>query len=584
MKSFAIFIALSNSIICGLGFQRKFFSSHISNHALFLNKYPLSHRYYEKSIERLNQRNGSFQDSNSHFLSSLLPGNRNETHPPQLKIIIGRNSLTPFEEFFQNHFQPLDDENDSPNDDLTRHLFDNRGGRNGGWGNAKTKKSKNFQLVSNTNITFNDVGGYDSVKKELLQCVDLLINHTKYTKYNVRTPKGLIFEGPPGNGKTLLAKAFAGESGVSFITVSGSEFQEKYVGVGASRIRELFQFAKDNTPCIIFIDEIDALGRSRSSDGETSSSERDNTLNELLVALDGFKSMSGVFVIGATNRADLLDSALIRPGRIDKRIFIGLPDEKTRRAILQIHIQGKPFDSSIILDNLVDITKGYSAAQIENILNEAMLNALRYDKHKMSMTDIDLVLQKMMAGWQPVDHDFTPELIHQIAVHELGHALVGLYSTHHSRMSKIVINLSSPNSPAYTIFETADSTIFTRDALFEHLAILLAGRLAEELCFGLSITTGAINDFEEAFKLAEKMIIHYGMGKYKLIYPSLSDKYKEMIDNEVSELINDAIIYATSILNNKKELVLEGARLLMENKVVHEDALLKIIQSKYSHL
>jgi cell division protease FtsH len=438
--------------------------------------------------------------------------------------------------------------------------------------------------VSNTNITFNDVGGYDSVKKELLQCVDLLINHTKYTKYNVRTPKGLIFEGPPGNGKTLLAKAFAGESGVSFITVSGSEFQEKYVGVGASRIRELFQFAKDNTPCIIFIDEIDALGRSRSSDGETSSSERDNTLNELLVALDGFKSMSGVFVIGATNRADLLDSALIRPGRIDKRIFIGLPDEKTRRAILQIHIQGKPFDSSIILDNLVDITKGYSAAQIENILNEAMLNALRYDKHEMSMTDIDLVLQKMMAGWQPVDHDFTPELIHQIAVHELGHALVGLYSTHHSRMSKIVINLSSPNSPAYTIFETADSTIFTRDALFEHLAILLAGRLAEELCFGLSITTGAINDFEEAFKLAEKMIIHYGMGKYKLIYPSLSDKYKEMIDNEVSELINDAIIYATSILNNKKELVLEGARLLMENKVVHEDALLKIIQSKYSHL
>jgi cell division protease FtsH len=236
------------------------------------------------------------------------------------------------------------------------------------------------------------------------------------------------------------------------------------------------------------------------------------------------------------------------------------------------------------LDNLVDITKGYSAAQIENILNEAMLNALRYDKHEMSMTDIDLVLQKMMAGWQPVDHDFTPELIHQIAVHELGHALVGLYSTHHSRMSKIVINLSSPNSPAYTIFETADSTIFTRDALFEHLAILLAGRLAEELCFGLSITTGAINDFEEAFKLAEKMIIHYGMGKYKLIYPSLSDKYKEMIDNEVSELINDAIIYATSILNNKKELVLEGARLLMENKVVHEDALLKIIQSKYSHL
>ena len=303
-----------------------------------------------------------------------------------------------------------------------------------------------------------------------------------------------------------------------------------------------------------------------------------------MVALDGFKNTSGVFLIGATNRADLLDPALIRPGRIDKRIYIGLPDEKTRSAIIQIHIQGKPYDKTVIFNNLVDMTKGYSAAQIENILNEAMLNALKLGNTKMSMSDIDLVLQKMLAGWQPVDHQFTPALIHQIAVHEMGHALVGLYSAHHSRMSKIVINLSSPNNPAYTIFETADNSIYTREALFEHLAILLAGRLAEELCFGLSITTGAINDFEEAFKLAEKMIIHYGMGKYKLIYPSLSDKYKEMIDNEVSELINDAILYATGILNNKKDLVLEGADFLMNHKILHANTLMGIIQAKYSNL
>ena len=595
---------LSYSIIC-MGF---FKNNH--NHLLRtsrlkmgrpLNKYPLSQNDYEKFLKKLNEQNITYQETHkrNHLENPYFPVvNLGNNSHPQVKIIIGRGSLTQFEELFNNQFQPnqedIPDDDDNKNgygedddddadtaSELRRRFYGNRGG---GGAVSKNKKSKHFEIVSNNDITFSDVGGYESVKQELFQCVDLLANYTKYSGYNVRIPKGLIFEGPPGNGKTLLAKAFAGESGVSFIPVSGSEFQEKYVGVGASRIRELFQLAKDNIPCIIFIDEIDALGRTRSSDGETSSSERDSTLNELLVALDGFKNTSGVFLIGATNRADLLDTALIRPGRIDKRIYIGLPDEKTRSAILQIHIQGKPYDETIIFNNLVDITKGYSAAQIENILNEAMLNALKTDRVKMSMTDIDLVLQKMLAGWQPVDHQFTPALVHQIAVHEMGHALVGLYSAHHSRMSKIVINLSSPNNPAYTIFETADSSIYTREALFEHLAILLAGRLAEELCFGLSITTGAINDFEEAFKLAEKMIIHYGMGKYKLIYPSSSDKYKEMIDNEVSELINDAILYATGILNNKKELVLEGAGLLVEHKILHANTLIEVIETKYPYV
>jgi ATP-dependent metalloprotease FtsH len=609
---FLSFVCVSYSVICSGFFQRRLFGGlySLANrlNANQGNKYPLSHNYYEQFLKKLNAQNATYEEkykrvhSENPYFPVINVGNNSQ---PQLKIIINRNSLAPFEEMFKNTFEPAgggggggDGENEQDGDDdsrdvgerhedeeaeYRRRFYGNRGGGSGS-GGEKKKKSKNFEIVSNTNITFANIGGYDSVKQELFQCVDLLTNHSKYAGYNVRIPKGLIFEGPPGNGKTLLAKAFAGECGVSFIPVSGSEFQEKYIGVGASRIRELFQLAKDNLPCIIFIDEIDALGRARSNDGETSSSERDSTLNELLVGLDGFKNMTGIFLIGATNRADLLDPALVRPGRVDKRIFIGLPDETTRRAIIQIHIRGKPHDSTIILENLVDITKGYSAAQIENILNEAMLNALKCGRTEMSMTDIDLVLQKMLAGWQPVDHSFTPELIHQIAVHEMGHALVGLYSSHHSRMSKIVINLSSPNNPAYTIFEQADSTIFTREALFEHLAILLAGRLAEELCFGMSITTGAINDFQEAFKLAEKMIIHYGMGKYKLIYPSLSDKYKEMIDNEVSELINDAILYATSILNNKKELVLEGAQLLMEQKVVHADTLIEVIERKYPHV
>ena len=437
------------------------------------------------------------------------------------------------------------------------------------------KKSDNFEMVEKSPFTFNDIGGYENVKLELVQCVDTLKNYAKYAKYNVRTPKGLILEGPPGNGKTLLAKGFAGECDVGFIAVSGSEFQDKYVGVGSSRVRELFQLAQKNRPCVVFIDEIDAIGRSRSKENdEGSSAERDSTLNELLVALDGFKNNTGVFIIGATNRADMLDDALMRPGRIDKRIYIGLPDEKTRHAILNIHIQGKPFDSSVSVMNMVDITSGFSGAQIENILNEALLNALRENRECGTMNDVELVINKMMVGWQPNEHEMTQELIQQICIHEMGHAIVGLHCKNHAKVKKVNINLSSPKSPGYTRFEDSKTSIYTKKGLFEHLAILLGGRIAEEVFYGVgSSTNGAISDFEEAFKLANKMVNYYGMGR-KMVYSTNSDKYKEMVDDDVVELIQSAGEYASDIIATHRYALEKGARMLEKEKVLSYDDLM----------
>jgi cell division protease FtsH len=397
----------------------------------------------------------------------------------------------------------------------------------------------------------------------------------------VRIPKGLLLEGPPGNGKTMLAKGFAGETNASFIAVSGSQFQEKYVGVGSSRVRELFELAQRNVPCIIFIDEIDAIGRKRSTDGESSGSERDSTLNELLVSLDGFKTGSGIFLMGATNRADLLDPALLRPGRIDKRIFIGLPDAATREAIINIHLKGKPYDTlNVNINDLKDMTAGLSGAQIENLLNEAMLNALRNERSVMLYEDLDLVISKIMVGWQPTEHQFTPDIIDRIAIHEMGHAIMGILSKHHSKVSKVIINLSAPNSPGYTVFEMNTSNIYKREALFEHLMILLSGRIAEEIIYDVSVTTGALNDFEETLKLAEKMILYYGLGT-NAIYPSNSEKYKEIIDNEVSALIQSAYSMALVILKECKPLIVDSANILKKNKILKIDELMQLIDTKY---
>lgn len=571
------------------GFQpvRKHLALNLQNH----RRYPISKYGREHYLRQLNSRNitekenAMFSEQNIYDplkieeMMNNFNGTRNATAIPTVRIIIGRNGIG------LQSFEETDDDEDEDTRAVSaiEQMYARQRSRmmGGGGFSDKPTKSENFEVIKKSPINFADVGGYDSIKAELEQCVDLLKNHTKYAEYNVRVPRGLIFEGPPGNGKTLLAKALAGEAKTGFIAVSGAEFQEKYVGVGASRIRELFKLAKDNIPCIIFIDEIDALGRKRSGDGEMATSERDSTLNELLVAMDGFKNTSGIFIIGATNRADLLDPALIRPGRIDKRIYIGNPDEKTRKAILNIHLKGKPHDKSIVIDDLVEITNGLSAAQIENLVNEAMLNALKTNQAQFTVSDIDIVVNRMMVGWQPNEHQFTANIIDNIAIHEMGHAIVGLLSKHHSKVTKVVINLQAPQSPGYTVFERSSSPIFTREALFEHLMILLAGRIAEEIVFDVSVTTGAIGDFEEALKLAEKMIVYYGMGK-NVIYPSMSEKYKEMIDEEVAKLIHDAYGYAEFILRNSKEFMQEGAELLKRDKLLKAETLVELMNTKYT--
>ena len=562
--------------------------------SFYNRKYPISRRHHEHYLKRLNSRNitvqtmeilngQSFGDEEDDMIYSILK-NMNDTENG-FRVVLNKKMFDQISNDMADNFYNAN-KDQKELDDMEENFNNNQGDYYDMYGNQvrtygrrqakqKNAKSENFEVITRSPINFTDVGGYESIKSELNQCLDILSNHTKYDEFNVRVPKGMIFEGPPGNGKTLIAKALAGEAGIGFIPVSGSEFQDKYVGVGSSRVRELFKLARENIPCIIFIDEIDALGRKRSNDGDTSGNERDSTLNELLIGLDGFKENKGVFLIGATNRADLLDTALTRPGRIDKRIFIGNPDTATRRAVLNIHSEGKPHDESVVLDDIVDVTNGLSCAQIENLLNEAMLNSLRYDRKKYTRDDLDEVLNKMMGGWQPTEHEFTSNMIEQIAIHELGHAVVGIFSKHHSKMSKVVINLSSPKTPAYTIFENDESVLFTREALFEHLAILLAGRIAEEVFYDVSVTTGAINDFEEALKLAQKMVCYYGMGT-QLIYPSMSEKYKEMIDSEVAVLINNAYVYAEDIILNYKNLIAVGSEVLMRDKVLKYDTLVNL--------
>jgi len=435
-------------------------------------------------------------------------------------------------------------------------------------GSDSDTKSESFEVLKNTGHSFKSVGGYDTIKEELMQCSDLLVNYEKYSQYNVRTPKGIILEGPPGNGKTLLAKAFSGEINVGFIPVSGAQFQEKYVGVGAARVRELFELASKNVPCIIFIDEIDAVCRRRTD--QNSHAEHDSTLNELLVNLDGFKSTKGIFIIGATNRVDLLDDALTRPGRIDKKIYIGNPDKSTQEAILKIHMKGKPMEY-IPMEDLLVMTQGLSGAQIENLLNEGMLLALRNNKTQMVRQDLEMIANRIHTGFNPSEKKITESQLYQVAIHEMGHAFTALL-TKYKKVVKVSINLFSPQCLGFTLFETNQNVLTTKQELQCEIMVLLGGRIAEEIfCIG-GLTTSASRDIEYTRKIAEQMILTYGMGE-KVFYPQGSDEYRKMIDKEIDTIIAQAYERTKTLLLTIQPIIKECAERLAKTREVRVDEL-----------
>jgi cell division protease FtsH len=343
---------------------------------------------------------------------------------------------------------------------------------------------------------------------------------------------------------------------------------EKYVGVGAARVRELFELASKNVPCIIFIDEIDAVCRRRTD--QNSHSEHDSTLNELLVNLDGFKSTKGIFIIGATNRVDLLDDALTRPGRIDKKIYIGNPDKPTQEAILKIHLKGKPMED-VQMEDLLVMTQGLSGAQIENLLNEAMLLALRENRSQMSRQDLELIANRIHTGFQPSEKKITESQLYQIAIHEMGHAFTALL-TKYKKVVKVSINLFSPQCLGFTLFETSQSVVTTKQELMCELMVLLGGRIAEEIfCIG-GMTTSASRDLEYTKKIAEQMVVTYGMGD-KIVYPQGSDEYKQLIDREIDNLVAQAYDRTKTLLMTVQPLIKDSAEVLVKKREVKIDEL-----------
>merc|ERR1719352_1120814 len=474
------------------------------------------------------------------------------------------------------------------------------GGGPGGVGKARSQ----IQLEPNTGVNFTDVAGCEESKRELVEIVDFLKNPAKYSKVGAKSPRGVLLEGPPGTGKTLLAKAIAGEAGVPFTSASGSEFVEMFVGVGASRVRDLFKKAKDNAPCIIFIDEIDAIGRQRagaSSGGMGGvNDEREQTLNQILTEMDGFEGNAGVIVVAATNRADVLDSALLRPARFDRRVPVDLPDRQGREEILKVHVRGKPLANDVSLDMIAKRTIGFSGASLANLMNEAAIVTARRGKSAISYAEIDYSIDRLTVGMQKTTGMTFPDRQRLVAYHEAGHAIMGCLTPDYDLVTKVTIIPRTNGAGGFTLFtpseERLDSGLYSKRYLEAQLAVALGGRVAEELIYGIEeVTTGASNDLQQVRLIARRMVAQWGYSKDKMGATSWEDtqgnspvnpagvsqaKEKE-IDDEVRVLVAKAYESAKDTLGANRELLDELTEALIEKETVHFRELYKMVEKSH---
>ncbi len=437
-------------------------------------------------------------------------------------------------------------------------------------------------------VTFDDVAGAEEAKQELQEVVEFLREPQKFAALGARIPKGVLLIGPPGTGKTLMAKAIAGEAGVPFFSISGSEFVEMFVGVGASRVRDLFDQAKRNAPCIIFIDEIDAVGRHRGAGLGGSHDEREQTLNQILVEMDGFDTNTNVIVIAATNRPDILDPALLRPGRFDRRVVMDRPDMRGRRAILEVHVRGKPLAPDVDLDTIARLTPGFVGADLENLVNEAAILAARRNKRSIGMDEFTEAIERVALGPERRSRVISPEEKRIVAYHEAGHAIVTHICEHTPPVHKVSI-IPRGAAGGYTLSLPEDDRMFVKRAEFmDQIAVALGGRAAEELAFG-DMTDGAVSDLEKATKMARAMVTRYGMSdrlgpmvfgkRDELVFlgkeigeqRNYSEEVAEQIDEEIQRIVRTAYAKAKDILTRYRNKLDEVAQLLLDKETLERE-------------
>lgn len=459
--------------------------------------------------------------------------------------------------------------------------------------NGAANKSLEFgksraRLESDIKVRFNDVAGADEEKEEMIELIDYLKNPKRFAKMGARIPKGVLMVGPPGTGKTLLARAVAGEADVPFYSISGSDFVEMFVGVGASRVREMFKKAKQTAPCIIFIDEIDAVGRERGAGLGGGNDEREQTLNQLLVEMDGINDNSGILIVAATNRPDVLDPALLRPGRFDRQITVSLPDRKGRKEILEVHARNKKFEASVDFDAIAKRTPGFSGADLENVLNESAILAVREDKNQIGMAEIDEAIDRVLMGPAKKSRTYTPEEKRRVAIHEAGHAVIGLFLNDANVVRKITI-IPRGMAGGYNMMTPKEEKMLqTKSDLLARITGYMGGRVSEEIHLG-EISTGAQNDIQEATKIARAMVVEFGMSKLGPIqyqnvtgsvflgrdYASQQNYSSEVayeIDKEIRDIIDSAYNEAKKIIKkHQKELFLIVDALLEFETITAEE-------------